>query len=103
MQTRSIWKPLALAAALASAAWCQAPNPPVDQQKRPPMQQPRYRSKITVYDLAKHSASTLYEDDQQIIEAPNWSRDGQFLMVILIERAGGMLGEIVDGDLTAVA
>src|ERR1019366_6594863 len=80
MKTRSIWKQLALASALASVAWCQAPNPPAGQQKSPPKQQPRYRSIITVYELAKHSATTLYQEDQ-IIEAPNWSRDGKFLMV----------------------
>jgi Tol biopolymer transport system component len=94
MQARSIWKQLALAAALASAAWCQATNPPAGQQKRPPMQQPRYRSKITIYDLAKHSATTRYEEDQ-IIEAPNWSRDGKFLMV---NRGGNLYKLPVTGE-----
>jgi TolB protein len=42
--------------------------------------QPQYRSKITVYDLTTHSSSTLYEADQ-VIEAPNWSRDGKYLLV----------------------
>jgi TolB protein len=40
----------------------------------------RYRSKITVYDLAARSGKVLYQADQ-VIEAPNWSRDGKFLMV----------------------
>jgi Tol biopolymer transport system component len=42
--------------------------------------QQRYRSKITVYDLAAKSSTTVYQADQ-IIEAPNWSRDGSFLLV----------------------
>jgi TolB protein len=40
----------------------------------------RYRSKIMVYDLAAKSSRQLYQADQ-VIEAPNWSRDGKFLMV----------------------
>jgi len=40
----------------------------------------RYRSKITVYDLASKSATTVYQADE-VIEAPNWSRDGKFLLV----------------------
>jgi TolB protein len=48
------------------------------EQSPPPAQ--RYRSKITVYDLASHSTSTVYQADQ-VIEAPNWSRDGKFLLV----------------------
>ena len=39
-----------------------------------------YRSKITVYDLAAKSNATVYQADQ-VIEAPNWSRDGKFLLV----------------------
>jgi TolB protein len=39
-----------------------------------------YRSRITIYDLAAHSSKTLYREDQ-IIEAPNWSHDGKFLLV----------------------
>ncbi len=46
--------------------------------QRPPQRQ--YRSKITIYDMTTHSTSTLYQADQ-VIEAPNWSRDGKFLMV----------------------
>jgi len=42
--------------------------------------QQRFRSKVTIYDLAAHSARTLYQADQ-VIEAPNWSRDGKFLLV----------------------
>ncbi len=42
--------------------------------------QQRFRSKITVYDLAARSTSTVYQADE-VIEAPNWSRDGSFLLV----------------------
>ncbi|MDE3168324.1 MAG: hypothetical protein KGN36_21155, partial [Acidobacteriota bacterium] len=41
---------------------------------------PRYRSRITIYDLATRANRTLYTADQ-VIEAPNWSRDGSFLLV----------------------
>jgi len=48
------------------------------------LQQPapaqRYRSKITVYDLGTKKSDTIYTADQ-VIEAPNWSRDGKFLLV----------------------
>src|ERR1700686_3955989 len=40
----------------------------------------RYRSKVTVYDLAARSSTTVYQADQ-VIEAPNWSRDGKSLVV----------------------
>ena len=41
---------------------------------------PRYRSSITVYDLATRRTTVLYQADE-VIEAPNWSRDGKFLLV----------------------
>lgn len=40
----------------------------------------RYRSKITVFDLAARSTKVVYRADE-VIEAPNWSRDGSFLLV----------------------
>ena len=43
-------------------------------------QQPRFRSKIAVFDLASRSTKIVYQADQ-VIEAPNWSRDGKFLLV----------------------
>jgi Periplasmic component of the Tol biopolymer transport system len=46
----------------------------------PAAAQQRYRSKITIYDLASRSTSVIYQADQ-VIEAPNWSRDGKFLLV----------------------
>jgi Tol biopolymer transport system component len=39
-----------------------------------------FRSKITIYDLATRSTHVVYQADQ-VIEAPNWSRDGKFLLI----------------------
>ena len=47
-------------------------------QQHPPA--PHYRSKITIYDLATRSTRLVYQADQ-VIEAPNWSRDGKFLLI----------------------
>src|ERR1039458_4695287 len=46
------------------------------------IQQPaqRYHSKVTVYDVAARTSRTVYQADQ-IVEAPNWSRDGKFLLI----------------------
>lgn len=41
---------------------------------------PNYRSHIVVYDLAARSSRVIYTGPG-IIEAPNWSRDGKFLLV----------------------
>ena len=41
---------------------------------------PRYRSKITVFDTATRTEKTVYTQDD-VVEAPNWSRDGKFLLV----------------------
>ncbi len=61
------------AAAVALLAW----GLHAQTAKQPPQQ---YRSKIAIYDLAKHSFTTIYQADQ-VIEAPNWSHDGKFLLV----------------------
>jgi hypothetical protein len=54
----------------------------------------RYRSKVTVYDLAARSSRVVYQADE-VIEAPNWSRDGKFLLV----NTGGNLYRLpVDGN-----
>jgi Tol biopolymer transport system component len=45
-----------------------------------PQPQQRYRSKITVYDFGTKKSETLHTADQ-VIEAPNWSRDGKYLLV----------------------
>jgi hypothetical protein len=47
---------------------------------QPVAARPRFRSKITVYDLAARKAETVYTADD-VVEAPNWSRDGKFLLV----------------------
>ncbi len=41
---------------------------------------PRYRSKITIFDTASRKSETVYTAGD-VIEAPNWSRDGKFLLV----------------------
>src|SRR5882724_8256745 len=50
------------------------------EQRAPVAPQQRYRSKITVYDLGTRKTETVYTADQ-VIEAPNWSHDGKFLLV----------------------
>ena len=50
------------------------------QQQRPPAAAQRYRSKVTIYDFAARTSRTVYQADQ-VVEAPNWSRDGKFLLV----------------------
>ena len=58
---------------------------------RPP--QPRYSSKISIYDLRDKSIRTVYQADT-VFEAPNWSPDGKYLLV----NSGGRLFHIpVDG------
>ncbi|MCU1235778.1 MAG: Periplasmic component of the Tol biopolymer transport system-like protein [Candidatus Solibacter sp.] len=46
----------------------------------------RYRSKVTVFDLKTRATRVVYQAEQ-VVEAPNWSRDGSFLMI----NTGGML------------
>jgi hypothetical protein len=50
------------------------------EQGPPAPPQQRYRSSITVYDLAARSSKVVYKADT-VIEAPNWSHDGKFLLV----------------------
>jgi TolB protein len=45
-----------------------------------------YRSKIAIFDLARQSTEIVFQGEG-IIEAPNWSRDGKFL---LVNRDGGL-------------
>jgi Tol biopolymer transport system component len=42
--------------------------------------QQRYRSHITIFDLDTKKSTVVYSAEQ-VIEAPNWSRDGRFLLV----------------------
>lgn len=49
--------------------------------EQPPSQPPaRYASRIMIYDLAKNAEMLLHRADG-IWEAPNWSKDGRFLLV----------------------
>ena len=58
---------------------------------RPP--QPRYSSKISIFDLRDKSTKTVYQADT-VFEAPNWSSDGKYLLA----NSGGRLYRIpVDG------
>lgn len=41
---------------------------------------PRYRSSIVVFDMQKRAMQTIHKADQ-LIEAPNWSKDGKHLLV----------------------
>jgi TolB protein len=41
---------------------------------------PNYLSHITIYDLPTHTSRVVYSGDG-VIEAPNWSRDGKYLLV----------------------
>jgi TolB protein len=40
----------------------------------------QYRSRVTIFDLTTRQNRTVYEADH-IVEAPNWSRNGKYLMV----------------------
>lgn len=54
----------------------------------------RFRSKVTIFDLASRKTSTVYQADT-IVEAPNWSRDGKWLLV----NTGGSLYRLpVEGE-----
>jgi TolB protein len=50
------------------------------EQGPPAPPQQRYRSSIMVYDLSTKSSKVVYKADT-VIEAPNWSHDGKFLLV----------------------
>jgi TolB protein len=59
---------------------------------RPP--QPRYSSKISIFDIRDKSVRTVYQADT-VFEAPNWSSDGKYLLT----NSGGRIYRIpVDGD-----
>jgi TolB protein len=54
----------------------------------------RYRSRISIFGLSDKSIRVLYTSDE-LFEAPNWSRDGKFLL----SNSGGALYRIpVDGS-----
>ena len=59
----------------------------VTVQALPPQQtQRRVRSKISIFNMATRSVRVLYTEDK-LYEAPNWSRDGKYLLV----NSGGAL------------
>ena len=74
--------------ALVLALWVRpagsASQPPAAQQSRP-----QYASRIMVYDRQTRASSEVYRADG-VWEAPNWSRDGRFLLV----NSGGKLYRI---------
>ena len=43
-------------------------------------QQRRYRSKVMILDVGNRTSSQVYQADG-VIEAPNWSRDGKYLLL----------------------
>lgn len=54
---------------------------------------PRYRSTVTIYDTVSKVTREVYTHDD-VMEAPNWSRDGRFLLV----NTGGKLYRLpIDG------
>uniref|UniRef100_Q01PG9 Periplasmic component of the Tol biopolymer transport system-like protein n=1 Tax=Solibacter usitatus (strain Ellin6076) TaxID=234267 RepID=Q01PG9_SOLUE len=59
------------------------------EQRGPAAPQQRYRSKVTIYDMATKATRVVYQADQ-VVEAPNWTRDGKFLMI----NTGGSLYRI---------
>jgi len=64
-----------------------------------PAQPSRYSSKIMIFDVGT-KASTMVHQADAIWEAPNWSRDGKFLL----SNSGGKLYRIpVDGSSAPVA
>lgn len=42
--------------------------------------QRRYRSKVSIYDVVARTSRVVYEAED-VVEAPNWSRDGKFLLI----------------------
>ena len=76
--------------ALAVVAAVQVPAP----QTPPAPSRPTYRSAIVIHDLASGTGKLLHEADG-VWEAPNWSRDGRFL---LVNSAGRLYRIPVDGS-----
>lgn len=63
--------------------------------------QPRkFSSKVSILDLKTNSVRTVYQANE-VVEAPNWSRDGKFLLI----NKGGKLWRVpvAGGDPEAVA
>ena len=65
---------------------------------------PAFHSKVAIFDLKSRKSTVVFEQDG-IVEAPNWSRDGKFLLVNtggslfrLAPQAGSKLDKIALGD-----
>lgn len=71
---RSAWFASLLVSVMIAAGWLSAPV------KLNAQQQHVKKSKITIYNIASKSTKVVYESDQ-LIEAPNWSPDGKYLLV----------------------
>lgn len=81
-------KYLSVALALLAVAQAPAPQTPAAPQR------PSLRSAIVIHDLSSGTNKVLHEADG-VWEAPNWSRDGRFLLV----NSGGRLYRLpVDGS-----
>ena len=61
-------------------------------------QAPRYSSRIMIYDL-RTKTSTLVHQADAVWEAPNWSRDGAFLL----SNSGGRLSRIAASGVKAAS
>ena len=59
-------------------------------------QSPRYSSQLTIYDLNTNSTTVVHRADE-VWEAPNWSRDGRFLLA----NSNGKLFRIPVGQASA--
>ena len=75
---------------VAGVSWRLRPDRAVDAGQTPA---PAYSSRVILYDLDDKASRVVYEADT-VWEAPNWSRDGRFLL----SNSGGKLYRVpVDG------
>ncbi|HUO33975.1 MAG TPA: hypothetical protein VMU43_03190 [Candidatus Acidoferrum sp.] len=71
----------------------QAGNAASEEEQNPT----NVRSRVTIYDLAAKKTHVVFTDDK-LWEAPNWSRDGKYLLV----NSGGVLYQLaLHGDAPA--
>ncbi|MDR1187843.1 MAG: hypothetical protein LBK95_10380 [Bifidobacteriaceae bacterium] len=63
-------------------------------------------ARIGIFDLASGQTDFIYETDEAVIEAPNWTLDGQSLLfnrdgeLFLVPIEGGAVTKVYTGDLT---
>src|SRR5687768_6845021 len=79
-----VW--LVLAIVVIGATPSHRPSVDAQQTAAPPQSRVSYRSRVVVHDLNTNATRVVHEADG-IWEAPNWSRDGRFLLV----NSGGRL------------